>query len=122
RAQGQVAAGVAVGVVELLEVVDVDHRHREAAVLAAGEGDLALELLVEHGAVEQAGEAVAGGEQAQLARAHHERGGKGRGPHELGHPPDLGAPVELAVDVGGEGGRVQVPPPVGIYNYGHVLG
>ena len=102
-------------------MIDVDHRHGEAAVLAAGEGDLAVELLVEHGAVEQAREAVAGGEQAQLPRAQHEGGGEGRRAHELGHAPSLSAPVELPVNVGGEGRRVEIPPPVRVEHDAEVL-
>ena len=61
-----VAGGVAVFVVDGLEVVEVDDRHRQLLVVAPGQGQQAGQGEVEVPAVEQAGECVAHGEFAQL--------------------------------------------------------
>ena len=57
-AEHRVAREVAEGVVDLLEVIDVEEDQREAARVAAGAGGLALERLVEVALVVQLGEAV----------------------------------------------------------------
>src|SRR6185295_8933096 len=49
--QQPVAGGMAVGVVERLEVVEVEHRERDRVALALGTLELARELLVERAPV-----------------------------------------------------------------------
>ncbi len=56
---------MAVGVVDALEVVQVDHQQGDRALAVAGLGDKPLEGLVEMGAVVQFGEAVMATELAQ---------------------------------------------------------
>ena len=55
---GRVAGEVAVGVVDLLEVVDVEHDQRQRPPVALRARDLALEQLVEEPLVVDAGQAV----------------------------------------------------------------
>ena len=60
-AQDRVAGGVAVRVVDLLEVVDVEQQAREGAVVAVRQRDRLAGAGVELAPVEEAGEPVAGG-------------------------------------------------------------
>ena len=64
--EGGVAAGVAVAVVDLLEVIEVEQEEGEREVVAAGDGDLAGGGERESAAVEQAGEDVGAGLQLEL--------------------------------------------------------
>jgi hypothetical protein len=57
-AEDLVADGVAVVVVDVLEVVDVDHQHADGVAVAAGAGDLLLAEAEEVAAVVEAGEPV----------------------------------------------------------------
>jgi hypothetical protein len=57
-AQRRVARGMAVGVVELLEVIDVEEQQREGAVQAPGARDRLAQELAELAAVVEAREAV----------------------------------------------------------------
>ena len=66
RLQHPVALVVAVGVVEFLEVVDVEHQHRQRQVVAARTVEFALQRLVEVTAVEQRGQAVGAGQAPQF--------------------------------------------------------
>jgi hypothetical protein len=71
--QGQqhlVAGGVAAGVVDLLEAVDVTQQHRQ---LAGGRGQ-ALQPLLEVAAVVEAGEGVGAAGQLELGVAQPQRG------------------------------------------------
>ena len=57
-AQQLVAGLVAVAVVELLEVVEVEHEQRELAAVAVDLGDLVVQVVDEGAVVVEAGEAV----------------------------------------------------------------
>jgi hypothetical protein len=57
---------MAQAVVDRLEAVDVDDHHRALAAVAAGEGDVGVQLGAETAAVEQAGQRVVIGDVAQL--------------------------------------------------------
>ena len=59
RTQHGVAADVAVGVVDALEVIDVEQHQRQRTGVAAGALELAVELFLEAAAVEDVGQAVA---------------------------------------------------------------
>src|SRR5204863_502937 len=63
-----VARLVAALVVVLLEVVEVEHRHAQRALLAAGARQLAGEVLVPGPAVGQAGEVVRAGDRLQAGQ------------------------------------------------------
>jgi hypothetical protein len=67
RAQQHVALEVAVGVVVLLEVVDVDHQHRQRPALVVAAVPLALQAVLQRAPVRHAGERVLGGEFGELA-------------------------------------------------------
>ncbi|HEX8989484.1 MAG TPA: hypothetical protein VF816_16115 [Rhodocyclaceae bacterium] len=56
--QASIAERMPVAVVDLLEMIDVDHDERQRQPLPARPGQFALQLVVEVGAVEDAGEAV----------------------------------------------------------------
>ena len=58
-AQHQVARGVATGVVEALEVVEVEERERHRAAGPGGDGPLPLHLLLERAVIAEAGQRVA---------------------------------------------------------------
>src|SRR5581483_5630868 len=73
-AQHGVAGGMTGRVVDALEVVDVDAQYRAVFGVAAGPGQLALELLVEPAAVEQAGELVVVGHVSQALLVAHALG------------------------------------------------
>jgi hypothetical protein len=60
-----VAGGVSMAVVHLLEVVDIDHPHRQHLVQALRPRHLGAEAFLEAGVVEQAGEAVPHHQRAQ---------------------------------------------------------
>ena len=64
--QRAVARGVALRVVDPLEVVDVEHDERARRRGPVGARELGLEPLLEGAAVERAGQRVVGGEVAQL--------------------------------------------------------
>ena len=66
--QQLVAVGVPERVVDLLEAVEVDEQDRELVVAARGEGERALDPVLEQHAVRQAGERVVGGLAAEPAR------------------------------------------------------
>ena len=57
---------MAESVVDHLEAVDVDDHHRALAAVAGAEGNVLVELGAEATAVEQAGERVMIGDEAQL--------------------------------------------------------
>jgi hypothetical protein len=59
RPQHGVAADVAVGVVDPLEVIDVEQDQRQRTRVAAGALELAIELFLEAAPVEDVGQAVA---------------------------------------------------------------
>jgi hypothetical protein len=65
-AQHVVSAGMAVGVVDGLEMVNVEHDGAERLVVAFGPGEGGGELLVKRAAVEAASKAVTGGQALQL--------------------------------------------------------
>ena len=107
RAQHVVADEVAVRVVELLEVVDVEHEQRQRLGVALGEADLGAEPLEEVAAVERAGEPVAQRRLEQLPlRPLLDRVVAGELEHRRLADADLHALLEhallhaLAVDVG----------------------
>ena len=62
RLEQLVAGGVAVQVVDLLEAVEVDDHDRQLAVARLHGGDAVLEVVLERGAVGQAGQRVEMGE------------------------------------------------------------
>ena len=66
--QRGVSSEVPEAVVEALEVVDVEHRDREAPARAARAGELGQGALLEGGAVQEAGQRIRGGarEEAPL--------------------------------------------------------
>src|SRR3954452_2777428 len=68
-AQHRVAGGVAVGVVDGLEAVDVDQHGRQRAAMAARAGDRGAQHVVGVAAVGQAGEHVGAGELLELGVA-----------------------------------------------------
>ena len=65
-AQDRVARTVALGVVDALEVVEVEHDEGERVAVALGPGDLRLEALLEPAAVQRAGQRVAARDAGQL--------------------------------------------------------
>ena len=70
--EDEVAEGMAEVVVELLEVIEVDHDERDRAPAARAAGDLRGETLVEVGAVAEPGERVdLGPLREQILRALH---------------------------------------------------
>ncbi len=80
RLQALVAGLVAAGVVDRLEVVEVDQHERERRVGAADALELAREVFVERAVVAQAGERVRDGDLRQPGRARRRaprRGGGG---------------------------------------------
>ena len=91
---------VAVIVVELLEMIDVEHRHRQRRVAPLGQLTLARQGLLEILAIEQPGERIANGLDAQLLAQL-----------EIGEPdldhvaesdnnlPSLGVDIDCAVDM-----------------------
>jgi hypothetical protein len=66
RAQQAVAGRVALGVVDALEVVEVEHRQRERHAVAPRARDLGGESLLEAAAVERAGQRVAARDPREL--------------------------------------------------------
>ncbi|MNC20294.1 hypothetical protein D3C75_682390 [compost metagenome] len=60
-----VATGMAVALVERLEMVHVHHQHRQRLAVALGAGPLLAQYLVQAAAVGQAGQAVGGGQGRQ---------------------------------------------------------
>ena len=66
--QALVAGEVAVGVVVVLEAVEVDERHRQRQALAPAALELAVEGVVEGAAARGAGEVVEGDELVELGR------------------------------------------------------
>ena len=61
QAQAIVAGGVAIGVVEPLEVVHVEHDERDRSSIAGCPGKFVRQLLVEMAAVAQSGQRVGTG-------------------------------------------------------------
>ncbi len=59
--QHPVAGLVAPGIVELLEVVDVDHHHTHRLLIAAGAAQLSLQRFFQVAPVEQPGQRVPDG-------------------------------------------------------------
>ena len=57
-AQHRIAYGVTSGVVDILEVIEVDHRQRERGAASDGSGQRVLHPVLKEGAVRQAGERV----------------------------------------------------------------
>ena len=86
--QHLVSAGVAVAVVKLLEVVDVDDQQRERATAAPAALELADRHFVEEAAVRHAGQRVGEALPAQVAQAARERE---REQHHLEQRADLEA-------------------------------
>ena len=82
-AQDRVAKGVALLVVEALEMVEIDHHDRQRAFAALGEADVAIEHVLHVAAVVEPGERVAQGLGAQLLAQRDigegERHGVGQG-------------------------------------------
>jgi hypothetical protein len=68
-AQQLIAGGVAQGVVDLLEAVQVDEQHRQLLVVARGGGNGLVGLGLQQAAVGQAGQAVVEGQLADARRA-----------------------------------------------------
>ena len=103
-----VAGRVAVAVVDLLEVVDVDHQRRERLAAAAGAGELVARALLERAPVEQAGERIGGGGVAQLGDQavdplaqqpdHHRRAGRQARPSSASGSVAIG-PGSMAISV-----------------------
>ena len=90
-AQHDVAGGVAVGVVDGLEVVDVDERDRQRALVAAGALDLGEQGGQQRAAVRDAGQAVDGREVLGL--------GEGGGDAVDGPPRRPSRPLPRALTV-----------------------
>jgi hypothetical protein len=128
RDQDPIAGGVAHGVVEALEVVDVDHDHRHGP-LGRGAREQARQVLVEPAAVEGVGEPVVGGLAAGLVEGLAQRSDLAL---ELPRPPHRGPPgvgpqrgiaghrcaqrVERHLDPGGRHGGVHAAlPPIGLH-------
>jgi hypothetical protein len=84
-AQHQVAGEVAMQIVDALEVIDVEHHHRRAHVVAAAARPLAVGQHQELAAVVDAGELVARGQHVEL---HARRFEVGEHAHQR---PDRGA-------------------------------
>ncbi len=79
RAQDSVAGLVAMGVVHVLEVVQIEEDERERVADAVRAAPLEHELLVEHPAVGEAGEAVGRGlrgHSPEVAHQAHDRTGE----------------------------------------------
>lgn len=66
RLQAAVAHRVAVRIVEPLEVVDVDHQHRQSHAMAARTAMCAAERFIEAAAVAQSSQRIAAGQQRQF--------------------------------------------------------
>jgi len=58
RLEHMIAGGMAVGVVDLFEVIEVDHHQGQGIVVPFAEGDFALKQLLHRPAIEQAGEGI----------------------------------------------------------------
>ena len=69
RLDAPVAGGVAVGVVDALEVVDVEHQQQRRLAGARHAVDLARQRQLELAAVRQAGQRIAAGQVAQARRS-----------------------------------------------------
>ena len=78
-AQHPVTHAVAVVVVDLLEVIDIEEQQGQPAVVTPGRGQGGVQPLIEHGAVGQPGQWVMIGEEAQFVEGHV-RGSSGRAP------------------------------------------
>ena len=62
----QVAGGMAVAVVDLLEIVEVKHQHREQVILPSGPGNLDHQVLLQKAPVVEAGEGIGQDQLAEL--------------------------------------------------------
>ena len=72
-AQQLIADGVAQGVVDVLEAVEIEQQDRNHAALAASTGQLLAEPIVQQGAVGQAGEPIVQGQTPDHLRAKPDR-------------------------------------------------
>ena len=73
RAQQPIAHGMAQGVVDVLEAVEVEQEHGDHAALAASMGQLLAEPVMQQGAVGQPGEPVVQGQPPDHPRAEADR-------------------------------------------------
>ena len=93
---------MALAVVQLLEPVEVADHQRERVAVAAGPVDLGLQLADERAPVQQAGEWVMVGQEAQLVHASGQgqcrRGLIGEEPQGLQSPGRGKQPIEGVVD------------------------
>ena len=104
-AQQRVAAGVAEGIVDLLEVVQVDQVQEQQLVMALAAGGHVHQAPIEFGAVRQAGQGVDVGQARMLVLAQFLLGGIAHDLHVTDVAPGLRhhrvhhavAPEELAV-------------------------
>src|SRR5690606_9844336 len=93
-AERVVAGGVPLGVVERLEVIDVDHQEPDRRARPHGALPLPFERDLEGAAVGEAGQRVAGGEGLELAVGDLERFSRRLELPGVAHPP-LGLESEL---------------------------
>ena len=70
-----VAGGMAMGVVDPLEMVDVQHHHRQRAIISSRAGKLFSPPFQEAAAVQGAGQGVGGRQPFQVALHRHDAGG-----------------------------------------------
>ena len=107
--RSDIARGVAVGVIEPLEEIHVDHGHGQRLVVAACPAQLDDDPLVEIATVGKAGETVAPGEAAQALGAQHDCSGENRRYAQQDEPGNLGRPVEEPVGEWRVPGIVEIP-------------
>ena len=115
--QRVVALGVAMGIVDVLEMVDVEHDHHQRMPVAAGVGQLGLGPLGPGTAVEQAGEVVGDGLCVQfalglLAVGHQDGDGRQHQrevAHQRGHLVDRVRRGQEGVGGGEEGAQDAAP-------------
>ncbi len=90
--QRGVADGVTVGVVQALEMIEVDHQQRQGLTRARGLGHRSLERFVEGPAVEQAGETIVQSQShVRLQQLDQIDGGRGLVRDQGQHPVDMRA-------------------------------
>lgn len=98
---------VAIGIVELLEVIDIEHQQRQRRARADGAVPLAAQRGVEGAPVGQPGQAVAVGERGEFAFQRLLAGDVADGEHDVARPPGVGVedrpgigldPQRLAID------------------------
>jgi len=120
-AEDAVASGVAVSVVEGLEVIDVNDGDREVFAIAAGAAEFGAEAAIDVTAIEQAGENVGVGKAEEFLAARDDGDAEKAGDGHEDHARDFRRPSENAVGIARERRTVEVPASGGVQDDGEVL-